>query len=71
MTTNKKNGEQIVEECVTVCKIKTLEYRIYRKLREKLKVFFEKYRKGYDKSLSKYIEEVKELRHGFKLPKPD
>lgn len=28
------------EHCHTVCKVKTLEYRIYRKLREKLKVYF-------------------------------
>lgn len=33
----KQNGE---ENCRSVCKIKTLEYRIYRKLREKLKVYF-------------------------------
>ena len=31
---NKLNKEQ---KCLSLCKMKTLEYRIYRKLREKLK----------------------------------
>lgn len=42
-----------------VCKVKTLEYRIYRKLREKLKIYIEKLNKTYEKSLKKYREEVK------------
>ena len=39
-----------------VCKVKTLEYRIYRKLREKLKIYIEKLNKTYEKSLKKYRE---------------
>lgn len=42
-----------------VCKVKTLEYRIYRKLREKLKIYIEKMNKTYEKSLKRYKEEVK------------
>lgn len=53
-----------------VCKVKTLEYRIFRKLREKLKLYIEKYKKSYEKSLKKYCEEVKELVREFKTPKP-
>lgn len=37
-----------------VCKVKTLEYRIYRKLREKLKIYIEKMNKTYEKSLKRY-----------------
>jgi hypothetical protein len=42
-----------------VCKVKTLEYRIYRKLREKLKIYIEKMNKTYEKSFKRYKEEVK------------
>jgi hypothetical protein len=38
-----------------------LEYRIYRKLREKLKLYIEKAKKGHEKMLKKYVEEVNEL----------
>lgn len=53
-----------------MCKVKTLEYRIYRKLREKLKLYIEKFKKSYEKSLKKYCEEVKELVREFKTPRP-
>ncbi len=44
-----------------VCKVKTLEYRIFRKLREKLKIYIEKFKNSYEKTLKRYCEEVKEL----------
>ena len=57
ITTTTKGHEEgeFEEHCVTVCKLKTLEYRIYRKLREKMKQFFEKYKKGYEKNLMRFI----------------
>ena len=48
-------------ENLFVCKVKTLEYRIFRKLREKLKIYIEKFKNSYEKSLKRYCEEVKEL----------
>jgi len=45
---------------VSMWKVKTVEYRILRKLREKLLVFLKKDRKN-DKLFKKYVEEIKEL----------
>jgi hypothetical protein len=39
-----------------VCKVKTIEYRIYRKLREKLKVYIQKLNKGYENLLKKFTK---------------
>ena len=44
-----------------ICKIKTIEYRIFRKLREKLKVYLQKYNKNYDNLLKKFSKEIGEL----------
>lgn len=51
-------------------KVKTLEYRVYRKLREKLKIFLEKHHKDFSKLLRKFEEEVAELAREFHLVRP-
>jgi hypothetical protein len=43
---------------VSLWKVKSVEYRILRKLREKLLVFLKKDRKN-DKLFKKYVEEIK------------
>ena len=53
-----------------VCKVKTIEYRIYRKLREKLKVYIQKLNKGYDNLLKKFSKEIAELAREFHVKRP-
>lgn len=72
---NKRPMEEYGEGCVvyieaklpdessrvlSIWKIKTVEYRILRKLREKLLVFLKNDRKN-NKLFKKYVEEIKEL----------
>lgn len=58
------------EKCLLVCKVKTIEYRIYRKLREKLKVYIQKLNKGYDNLLKKFTKEISELAREFQVNRP-
>lgn len=51
-------------------KVKTIEYRIYRKLREKLKVYLEKFNKGFLKLLKDFTKEIDEISKGFKINRP-
>lgn len=62
------------ERILALCKLKTLEYRVYRKLREKLKnhllqneenKFFESRRK-----INQFFEEVRIMLQGYNLPMP-
>ena len=46
-----ENGENGVENIISLAKLKTFEYRFYRKIREKIKVILERYRK-HPKNLS-------------------
>ena len=46
-----ENGENGVEKIISVAKLKTFEYRFYRKIREKIKILLERYRK-HPKNLS-------------------
>jgi hypothetical protein len=70
---NKKSIDEVGEGCVvyieaksanekgyvvSLWKVKSVEYRILRKLREKLLVFLKKDRKN-DKLFKKYVEEIK------------
>ncbi len=60
-----------MEETLSMCKLKTLEYRIYRKLREKLRSFLNQpsqYYRPFNKYLKKFQEEVRVLCEGYNLP---
>ena len=46
-----ENGENGEEKIISVAKLKTFEYRFYRKIREKIKIILERYRK-HPKNLS-------------------
>ena len=63
-----ENGENGEEKIISVAKLKTFEYRFYRKIREKIKVILERYRKhpknlslgDLKKSLKEESEEIAE-----------
>ena len=77
---SRNNGKN--EKVLSLSKFKTHEYRIIRKMREKIKNFWKKdenkyehrnYRKSglgtrYDLQYSKFLKEVKQLIAGVKLP---
>ena len=50
-----------IEEVVSLAKLKTFEYRIYRALREKLKVFVRDINKSYQSILKKLKKQAKEF----------
>lgn len=56
-------------EMLSLCKLKTLEYRLFRKLREKLKMVIAK---GYSvsKQMDAYTREVEDLCNVYTPPKP-
>jgi len=56
------------QHTLSLAKLKTLEYRLYRKLREKLKHF--KPEKSVDDVLRIYKKEVRDLIEGQELPRP-
>jgi len=56
-------------EILSLCKLKTLEYRLYRKLREKLKYMI-KNGSSTSEQMNKYTNEVEELCKIYKPPKP-
>lgn len=62
------------QECVlALCKLKTLEYRVFRKLREKLRNFVDACKNGQgntnvDQKLKGFIQETNDLCEGYKLP---
>lgn len=64
---NNQDGSQVIN---SVCKLKTLEYRILRKLREKLRFYVEKpFAKRAD-CLEKFKEQCEELVQQSKIPNP-
>ena len=66
-----EKGENEEEKVISVAKLKTFEYRFYRKIREKIEVLLERYRK-HPKNLSlgdlqkNLVKESEELAENFK-----
>lgn len=68
------------DQVISLCKLKSLEYRIFRKLREKLRNFWSRHEnisemtKGvqqkYDTVFNQFLKECAELQYGYKLPNP-
>jgi len=56
-------------EILSLCKLKTLEYRLFRKLREKLKTLLAK-EKTVDNQMEAYKKEVKQLCSEYNPPRP-
>ena len=60
---------------LSLCKLKTLEYRLFRKMREKLRNFFgsplsEQTEERERSSIKRFISEARELSHEHELPRP-
>jgi len=65
-----KNG---YDKTLTLCKLKTLEYRLFRKMREKLRNFYDVNRKSDAPSseiVKRFTREAKELLAENDLPRP-
>lgn len=60
------------DKVLSLCKLKTWEYRIYRKLREKLKNHLadENYYESSRRKISQFFEEIRVMLQGFNLPMP-
>ena len=60
------------DKVLSLCKLKTWEYRVYRKLREKIKnnLLDEKFYKENRRKISQFFEELRTMLQGFNLPMP-
>lgn len=68
-----KNFQQANESVLSLCKLKTLEYRVLRKLREKLRNFILRTIGGHSEAqakLNSFIDETKKLCSGYNMPLP-
>ena len=63
----------IDKKVISLCKVKTLEYKIYRKLREKIKNELKNEEHEFNmnrKKISQFFNEVQAFSQNFKLPNP-
>ena len=60
------------DKILSLCKLKTWEYRVYRKLREKIKnnLLDEKFYTDNRRKISQFFEELRTMLQGFNLPMP-
>ena len=61
------------KKVISLCKVKTLEYKIYRKLREKIKNELKNEENEFNmnrKKISQFFNEVQLISQNFKLPNP-
>ena len=60
------------DKILSLCKLKTWEYRVYRKLREKIKnnLLDEKFYSDNRRKISQFFEELRTMLQGFNLPMP-
>ena len=60
------------DKILSLCKLKTWEYRVYRKLREKIKnnLLDEKFYAENRRKISQFFEELRTMLQGFNLPMP-
>ena len=60
------------DKILSLCKLKTWEYRVYRKLREKIKnnLLDEKFYSENRRKISQFFEELRTMLQGFNLPMP-
>lgn len=65
-----KSGDETKDKVLSLAKLKTLEYRAFRKMREKLRGYFKKSKSSSapDSLTSKFIKEMKELKMDNELP---
>jgi hypothetical protein len=75
LTHRDKSGDKSLDRVLSMAKLKTIEYRIFRKMREKLRGYYNnevKTGKAGDSSLiiKKFNKEMKEILEGNETPKP-
>jgi hypothetical protein len=78
LTKRDKSGDHSLDQVLSLSKLKTIEYRIFRKMREKLRGYYhnqeaEKGSKPVDSSpsiVAKFLKEMKDLLKGNDTPKP-
>ena len=60
------------DKILSLCKLKTWEYRVYRKLREKIKnnLLDERFYAENRRKISQFFEELRTMLQGFNLPMP-
>ncbi len=66
-----KRSHDLHDEVLSLCKLKTLEYRLFRKMREKLRNFIsKKTQAGVKTSIDRFYSEAKSLIMNYTLPHP-
>jgi len=72
LTKRDKTGDSSVDEVLSLAKLKTIEYRIFRKMREKLRGFFNKKSSSDDSNaiITKFKKEMVDILKGNETPKP-
>lgn len=75
LTLRDKTGDRSLDRVLSMAKLKTIEYRIFRKMREKLRGYYNnelKTGKGGDTSavVKKFNKEMKDILEGNETPKP-
>ena len=66
-----KSGDHSKDKVLSLCKVKTLEYRAFRKMREKLRGYYRnKVSKGKESLINKFTKEMEELMKDNSLPQP-
>ncbi|CDW83198.1 UNKNOWN [Stylonychia lemnae] len=66
-----KSGDENKDKVMSLAKIKTLEYRAFRKMREKLRGYYRnKSSKGQESLINKFQKEMEELMNENELPQP-
>lgn len=73
LTKRDKSGDHSKDQVLSMAKLKTIEYRIFRKMREKLRGFYNNKTTGTGDSSSlvrKFQKEMKDILEGNETPKP-
>lgn len=75
LTLRDKSGDHSLDRVLSMAKLKTIEYRIFRKMREKLRGYYNnelKTGKAGDSSsiVKKFTKEMKDILEGNETPKP-
>jgi hypothetical protein len=71
LTQRHKSGDPSKDKVLSLSKLKTLEYRVFRKMREKLRNYFKSGSAKPPSSVVKaFRKEMNELLEGNSLPKP-
>jgi len=73
MVKRDKSGDSSKDKVISLAKLKTIEYRVFRKIREKLRGYYrhlggEKSKKGPEGIIHAFQREMREITEGNELP---